>query len=292
MTITSIGYGTPPCTHPLSRPPCPHLLQPLVERAWPSSTHVRCHTRRGAGDIAATPRNTTEQAVATVLMIAGAMCWGLVLGTIVSNLSSLNPERDEFTATMTELNSMMKREGLSNELAVRLRLYFHQTFHLRRAKKRNELLELMSPSLKEEVAWEVSKEWVIGVWFLKGAPNAFCSRLSLQLTPAVFAPGEVLPIGPMYIINRGLSLYGGKCMGRGRTIGDDVIITSEALKLKFSALAVRSSPLAPPLAPPPSTPPGTQPTYTSAPAIAHPPPRRSRSPPVPRCLLPPCLAHA
>ena len=45
----------------------------------------------------------------TLLMLLGSMGWGLVLGTIVSNLSNVDPERDAFTSTMSELNAMMRR---------------------------------------------------------------------------------------------------------------------------------------------------------------------------------------
>ena len=61
--------------------------------------------------------NVPEQVVATVLMLAGAIGWGLVLGTIVGNLSNLDPERDQFTSIMSELNKMMSREDLPRESA-------------------------------------------------------------------------------------------------------------------------------------------------------------------------------
>ena len=103
-------------------------------------------------------------------------------GTIVSNLSNLDPEGDEFTNTMSELNKMMTREGLPYEMRVRLRQYFHQTHHIRQGRKRNELLELMSPTLKAEVAWEVNKEWLGRVWFLHGASLAFLVQVHMPYT--------------------------------------------------------------------------------------------------------------
>ena len=75
----------------------------------------------------------------------------MVLGTIVSNLSNLDPEGDAFTNTMSELNAMMVREGLPSSMRVRLREYFQATIHVRLTKKRGELLELMSPTLQSEV---------------------------------------------------------------------------------------------------------------------------------------------
>ena len=49
---------------------------------WVASCYwaVMSITSIGYGDITATAGNTSEQAVATVLMILGAMVWGLVLG--------------------------------------------------------------------------------------------------------------------------------------------------------------------------------------------------------------------
>ena len=98
---------------------------------------------------------------------------------------------------------------------------------VRQARKRIELLELMSPTLKSEVAWEVNKEWLGRVWFLEGASLAFLVQLSLEIEPLVFAPGEMAPIGPLYIVNRGMALYGGCVYGRGKYWGEDVILERE-----------------------------------------------------------------
>lgn len=68
-----------------------------------------CHLRAGYGDISATPGNIAEHIICTAIMAFGAMSWGMVLGTIVGNLSSLDPEGDQFSQTMSELNKMMSR---------------------------------------------------------------------------------------------------------------------------------------------------------------------------------------
>ena len=108
-------------------------------------------TSIGYGDISATSANVSEQIVCTLLMTLGAIGWGMVLGTIVSNLQSLDPEGDLFRATMSELNKMMSTNDLPRGMQVRLREYAQETVHVRLAKKRAELLEIMSPALKAEV---------------------------------------------------------------------------------------------------------------------------------------------
>ena len=64
-------------------------------------------TSIGYGDVAATPNNVSEQAVATLLMLLSAIGWGLVLGTIVSNLNRADPDADHFTETMSEVRGLL-----------------------------------------------------------------------------------------------------------------------------------------------------------------------------------------
>ena len=40
--------------------------------------------------------------------------------------------------------------------------------------------------------------------------------MSLQLSPMVFAPGELISNGWLYIIHRGLALFGGKVLNTGK----------------------------------------------------------------------------
>lgn len=199
---------------------------------------VMTMTSIGYGDISATPGNIAEHLICTAIMAFGAMSWGMVLGTIVSNLSSLDPDGDKFAQTMSELNMMMLREDLPNEMRIRLREYFQQTVHVRFTQQRSELLSTMSPSLRTEVVWQCNREWLSRIWFLKGASVPFLVQLSLKLTAQVFAPGEVAPRGRMYIVHRGVALYGGKVYGGGRVWGEDVILTSEHLQKEFSARAM------------------------------------------------------
>lgn len=199
---------------------------------------VMTMTSIGYGDISATPGNVSEQIVCTFVMTLGAICWGMVLGTIVGNLSNLDPEGDQFASTMTELNRMMSREGLNTKLQVRLREYFQQTLHIRQTQRRSQLLNLMSPTLRAEVSWECNKEWLGNVWFLSGSSHAFLVQVSSHLEPEVYAPNESIPPGKMYIMHRGVVLCGGKIFSRGKVWGEDMILTSERLRLPHCGTAM------------------------------------------------------
>lgn len=169
----------------------------------------------------------------------------------------------------------MDRQALPGEMRRRLREYFHQTAHLRSSSKQKELMDQMSPSLQSEVAWQCNQQWLTRVWFLKDAPLMFLVELALGMRAKVFAPGELAPAGWLYIIHRGLAVYGGKVLGMGKGAcflakaaraacsrrllapalsliggsrvraraplavwGEDVILTSEELRRKYCARAM------------------------------------------------------
>ena len=195
-------------------------------------------TSIGYGDITATPRNEVELFICTFLMLLGSMLWAQVLATFVSLLSTMNIEVVEFRQMMDSLNSFMSRHRMPHEMRRRLREYFHQTQHLRIAARQKELIDFMSPSLQSEVAWTCNKQWLQRIWFLNEAPVKFLVSLAKSLTAFVFAPGELAPLGYMYIINRGLALYAGKLLGAGKVWGSDVILRSEYLRYAYCARAM------------------------------------------------------
>ena len=51
-------------------------------------------------------------------------------------------------------------------------------------------------------------------------------QISLSLTPLVFTPGELAISGYLYIVHRGIALYGGRVLTSGKVWGEDCIILS------------------------------------------------------------------
>jgi len=192
-------------------------------------------TSIGYGDIAAVAGNTMEQAVCTFLMLLGGMIWGFVIATFCGVVANLDPAGTEFRTTMDNLNRFMALQGLPNDMRRTLREYFHQTRHLQIARANRLLIENMSPMLQGMVVWKVNERWLRHVWFLAKAEDSFMVELSLALQPAVFAPGELCPHGNMYIIHRGIALYGGKVLTSGKVWGEDIILSSPHLRSKYAA---------------------------------------------------------
>ena len=195
-------------------------------------------TSIGYGDIAATPLNAAEQFITAVLMMLGGFLWGQVIGTFCGVIATFDPHGAEFRRNMDDLNVFMSNKRLPDDMRRRLREYFHQTKHLQMSNAQNHLYRMMSPSLQGEVAWAANSKWLERIPFLQKCGTDFKVELAMQLTARVFAPGERAPGGHLYIINRGLALYGARVLTAGRIWGDDVILGSDQLRSRFCARAM------------------------------------------------------
>lgn len=67
-----------------------------------------------------------------------------------------------------------------------------------------------------EVVWISNERWMRNIWFLKDAEKEFIIHLALALTPMIFAPSELAPLGYLFIVHKGLALYGPKLLCRSK----------------------------------------------------------------------------
>ena len=195
-------------------------------------------TTVGYGDVAATPFNTSEQAVCAALMCVSAFIYAQVIGTFTGVVANLNPEQAHFRATLHDLNRFMSREGLPNDMCRRLREYVHQSKHLRLAETQRSIMQQMPPSLKGETIWATNQAWLQKIAFLQKSPRAFMVELALSLNAMVFAPGDTPRIGFMYIVHRGVAIYRAKLVTKGRVFGEDMILQSPRLRSNAQAKAM------------------------------------------------------
>ena len=78
-------------------------------------------TSIGYGDITANKDNEVELAVATTMMLGGAILWGTVVATFVGEIAAFNLEGVAFRKTMSDLNRMMKTNSLPKQMCMQLR---------------------------------------------------------------------------------------------------------------------------------------------------------------------------
>jgi hypothetical protein len=63
-------------------------------------------------------------------------------------------------------------------------------------------------------------------------------ELSMALHAVVFAPNDVAPRGYLYIVQRGVALYRGRVMTKGKVWGEDLILETVGLRHKATARAM------------------------------------------------------
>ena len=96
-----------------------------------------------------------------------------------------------------------------------------------------ELLELMSPSLRGEVALKQCGSWINNVPFFSGAPDGFIVDIALKLKTETFPQGEeIVHAGQistkMYIVERGVVGGKGRVFTSGKVFGEEVLGGSPA----------------------------------------------------------------
>ena len=74
--------------------------------------------------------------------------------------------------------------------------------------------------------------------FFKDAEHEFLVQIAMSLSPLVFVPGELAVTGYLYIVHRGVALYGGRVLTSGKVWGEDCIISSPHLQKKWCARAM------------------------------------------------------
>ena len=77
------------------------------------------------------------------------------------------------------------------------------------------------------------------VWYLAEANDVgLMIRLAHYLKNMVFPPQEFCPVGYLYVLQRGICLYAGRTRRDGGVWGEDVLLESKELQLKYPAFAV------------------------------------------------------
>lgn len=183
---------------------------------------------------------TAEQATYILVLLFTQGINAIVLGTFTTVLLTGSPGKIAFQTNMDALNRFMASQGarINKPMRRRLREYFHQSRHLQVAATNADLLQNLSPGLQAELAWKTNKRWVHRVAFLQGTELSFMVEVALHLAPAVYAPGERPTNDKLYIIHRGIALYGGRMLISGKVWGEDMLLSSAFLRSPYVCTAM------------------------------------------------------
>lgn len=182
----------------------------------------------GYGDV--TPQTEPERVFLTVGMLVGASVYAYIVGSICSVIASMNYRETEFQELMDRLNLFIKEAKIDTDLAGRLRAFFRYRRKVTNQISWGELLDLMSPSMRQEVATQINTAWLIKVEIFHGIPEQVAIELSFNFVLETFPPEEHI-IGErdestkLFVLKSGVVM----CKGRVRTIGDNACFGEDML---------------------------------------------------------------
>ena len=197
-------------------------------------------TGTGGTDYYPSSDSDAETVVVCIMVLCGALLWTYVLALFCDMATNSNPGLTQFRQLLDGLNIFIQKHRLPLPLARRLREYLHQQKPGQLGKYAEKAIPVLSPALQVEVILFVHRQWLESTWFLKGLEPSCLVRLAREMTVQTLAPGEVAPMHNLYVVTRGLVLYGGRVLTRGMAWGDDVILTDRRYFLPFHARGERA----------------------------------------------------
>ena len=182
----------------------------------------------GYGDV--TPQTEAERVFLIVGMLVGASVYAYVVGSICSVLASMNYRETEFQELMDRLNLFIKEAKIDVDLAGRLRAFFRYRRKNTSQVAWGELLDLMSPSMRQEVATQINTAWLIRVEVFHGIPEQVAIEISFNFVLETFPPEELIiaerdESNKLFVLKTGVVM----CKGRVRTIGDNACFGEDML---------------------------------------------------------------
>mmetsp|Transcript_24771 Transcript_24771/g.68993 ORF Transcript_24771/g.68993 Transcript_24771/m.68993 type:complete len:217 (-) Transcript_24771:624-1274(-) len=182
----------------------------------------------GYGDVL--PSTLAERAFTIGAMIFGTSVFAYVVGSVCGIVQNLDRRSTEFYELMDNLSNFAEENSIESELKKRLRAYFEYRSQYTSISEWNDLLRLMSPALRGEVAMLKCGNWVASIPYFVDAPRDFIVEIAMQLQSETYPQSELvihmndIP-HKMYIVERGIVGCKGRVTVRGKVIGADLMLT-------------------------------------------------------------------
>ena len=171
-----------------------------------------------------------EQAAMTLIVIASALIWTMVIGNFVDVLANMNPEESRFKQRMDKLNRYCRQHRLDGDTRRRLREFMYRTRRKDIDDDDRQLILSMSPKLQGELELQVNGRWLASVSFLQGIEPDCLLRIAIALRTKVFAPTEELPGDSLYYLCSGSAALEGTLVVSGSCWGEDCILERADLR--------------------------------------------------------------
>jgi hypothetical protein len=195
-------------------------------------------TGTGGTDFYPSESSEAETMLVLVLMLVGALLWTYLLALFCDMATNGEPGMTHFKQLLDSLNRHANAHQLPKEMARRIREYMYQQQPSQLSKYNEGVISCLSAGLQCEILLYVNRPWLQKVWFFQNLEPACLARLTREMSALTFAPSEIAPLQNLYVVCRGMVLYGSLILRSGAVWGDDVILTEPRYFSKRHARAI------------------------------------------------------
>ena len=120
---------------------------------------------------------TEEQWVVIAMLFIGACAWAYITARFVDMVSNGDPATHEFYQKVDLLNRFCLHFRIDSRKRRRLREYMHEMREeLRDADECDQVFDLLSPHLLQDILWDVHGRWLIKMPFLRNRMRSVVSN--------------------------------------------------------------------------------------------------------------------
>lgn len=145
-------------------------------------------TTVGYGDII--PKTGTEKLYAAVTMLIGFTFYGILIGNVISLISSRDPAREQYNANIEKLSSFSKSRGLPTDLRNEIYEYYKYKWQTNKGFDESVFLHDLPSGLSKKVTFHLRREAIEKIDLFADVPDKFTEQLALMLEPKIYTPGE------------------------------------------------------------------------------------------------------
>ena len=184
----------------------------------------------GPGFVSAT--STPEYATNFVFQFVMLIISNIFVGVVATAQSEADPQAKAFKARMDHLNHFLADVNAPMHLKKRTREYVRSCKDLVAKQSFGDLYDLFCPKLRGDVLEHISHEILANVNFFNDCEAGFMREISQKLKHYGYEAGDYIKCSEptLCVVTRGTAVLGGKPITMHQYWGEDVIVSSHALR--------------------------------------------------------------
>ena len=186
------------------------------------------------------PSNRAEYATNFVCQFIMLIVSNIFVGVVANAQSEADPLGKAHKARLDHLNHLLDSVRAPQDLKRRTREYLQCTKDLVAMQGFTDLYDLFSPKLRGDLIGFISNQLLKNVPFFESCEPGFMRELSLKLSHVGYEAGDRVKLAEptLCIVSRGTAVLGGKPISINQFWGEDMIVTSKALRDNRIAIAL------------------------------------------------------